>query len=401
MGVKNTSNDYGTGKNVVSRNPEYPNQLSRTPKNFSSDNYWLKEAQDQVDAYWVMRPNHVDVEQEMHFGMEDYETYEVVAQSIRSDKGEAISDDWRKFVFRDISYDVPIGTKYRVGPRYDVNAREEDKLVFLVFNKQNELTATNSVSVRRCNGTLGSTYLDSHGVMQVHYEPAVQEGITSTDFHYNKMANDPSGNLTITVQHNQYTRNYYINQRFVIGYDRVYRISNIDKFYANDTYHPENVGLITLHMAIDSIGDKDNFTTRIAYNDPDSVNQLEETKVENYYILVTAPGELEVGASDGSVLPDVLPIVLATGYNTFKAYLYNGDEKQNTTLHLSCEIVGMDQEEMNKYINVEFEADNTFKILKKRYCTNPLKLHFYLEAGESPVGQRIETILTVSLAGIL
>ncbi|MBO7695301.1 MAG: hypothetical protein J6T10_21980, partial [Methanobrevibacter sp.] len=67
MGVKNTSNDYGTGKTVVSRHPEMPNQLSKTPKNFSRDNYWLKETQDQVDAYWVMRPNHVDVEQEMHF----------------------------------------------------------------------------------------------------------------------------------------------------------------------------------------------------------------------------------------------------------------------------------------------------------------------------------------------
>lgn len=401
MGVKNTSNDYGTGKTVVSRHPEMPNQLSKTPKNFSRDNYWLKETQDQVDAYWVMRPNHVDVEQEMHFGQEDYETYEVVAQSVKDDKGQIISDDWRRFVFRDIHYDCPIGTKFKVGPGYDTTAPEDDKLIFLVFNKQNELTATNGVVTRRCNGTLGTTYLDNHGALQYHYEPAVQQNLSSTDFHYNKMANDPSGDLTIVVQHNKYTRNYYINQRFIIGYDRVYRISNIDKFYSNDTFHPENVGLITLHMSIDSIGEKDDFATRIAYNDPDDVNQLEEVRVEDYYILVTALDELQIGAPDGSILPDVLPIVLPTGYNTFKAYLYNGDGKQNTNLHLDCEIEGMDQTEMSKYISVEFEADNTFKVLKKRYCTIPLKLRFYLPAGESPVEQLIETILTVSLAGIL
>ena len=156
-----------------------------------------------------------------------------------------------------------------------------------------------------------------------------------------------------------------------------------------------------MHLSIDSIGEKDNFTTRIAYNDSDNISQLEETKVENYYILVTAPNDMQVGAPDGSVLPDVLPIVLATGYNTFQAYLYDSDDKQNTLLHLDCEIEGMDQTEMNKYISVEFEADNTFKIFKKRYCTKPLKLRFYLPAGESPVGQLIETILTVSLAGIL
>ena len=215
------------------------------------------------------------------------------------------------------------------------------------------------------------------------------------------MANDPSGDLTIVVQHNKYTRNYYINQRFIIGYDRVYRIENIDKFYSNDTYHSENVGLITLHMAIDNIGERDNFTTRIAYNEPDDINQVEEVVVENYYILVTAPNDLEIGSTEGSILPDVLPIVLATGYNIFEAYLYHEEEKQNTPVHLDCEIEGMDPTEMAKYISVEFGADNVFRILKKRFCTHPLKLRFYLDAGESPVGQTIETTLTVSLAGIL
>ena len=396
MGVKNTSNDFASGKTVVSRHPEMPNTLSRTPKNFSMRNYFLKETQDQVDAYWDMRPNHVDVEQEMHFGLEDYEEYEVVVQSVKSDTGTIISDDWRKFVFRDIQYTCPIGTKFRVAPEYDLTVPDDRKYIFLVTNKENEMTATNAVVARRCNGTLGTTYLDSHGVVHYHYEPAVQMGITNTGLHYNEVANDPSAALTVIVQHNK-----YINQRFIIGYDRVYRIANIDKFYSNNTYDPENVGLMTIYFAIDNIGEQDDFSKRIAYNDADNVNQVEETAVESYYILVTAPDELQVGAPDGSVLPDVLPIVLATGYNTFQAFLYNGAEKQTTLLHLDCEIEGMDQTEMSKYIGVEFEADNTFKIMKKRYCTSPLKLRFYLPANESPVGQLIETVLTVSLAGIL
>ena len=401
MGVKNTSNDWASGKSVVSRHPEMPQQLSKTPKNFSKDNYWLKETQDQVDAYWIMRPNHVDIEQEMHFGLDDYETYEVVAQSVKTDSGTPISDDWRRFVFRDIHYDCPIGTKFRVGPGYDLTAKDDDKLIFLVFNKQNELTATNGVVVRRCNGTLGTTYIDSHGQTQIHYEPAVQENLNSTALHYNKMANDPSGDITIIVQHNKYTRNYYINQRFIIGYDRVYRITNIDKFYSNDTFHPENVGLVTLHMSIDNIGEKDNFTTRIAYNDPDNINQVEETTVGNYYILITTPDETTISTTDGQILPDVLPVVLKTGINIFVANLYNEDEKQSTPLHLSCEIEDMPAEEMEKYISVATETDNIFKITKKRYCTKPLKLRFYLPAEESPVEQLIETTLTVSLAGIL
>lgn len=397
MAVKDLSNSYRFKAGVISRNPEGSGQLSRTPKNFNKDNYWLKETQDQVDAYWRLRPNRVDVEQELHFGMDDYISYEVVAQSIKSDTGTAISDDWRKFVFRDISYDCPVGTKFKVSPNYDTTVNEEDKLIFLVFNKENQLTATNSVSVRRCNGTIGSIYLDDHGVTNYHYEPAVQLGITSTDFHYNKMANEPNANLTITVQHNKYTRNYYINQRFIIGYDRVYRISNIDKFYSNDTFHPENIGLMTLHMEIDSIGEKDDFTTRIAYNDPDSINKVEEVSADNYYILVSSIDDSNQLINTSGIVP----VVLKTGNNKFQALLYNGDEKQNTPLHLECEIEGMSPEKMENFVANEDEGDNIFNVIKKRYCTSPLKLRFYLEGNENPTGQLIETTITVSLSGIL
>ena len=49
MAVKNTSKTSFSGMYTsTTRNPEKPNQLSRTPKNFSRENYWLKEIQDQV-----------------------------------------------------------------------------------------------------------------------------------------------------------------------------------------------------------------------------------------------------------------------------------------------------------------------------------------------------------------
>lgn len=397
MAVKNTSR-LPAGKTVVSNNPKSPLRLSQTPKNFSKNNYFLKETQDQVNAYWPYLTNRVDIEQEMTFGLEDYIAYEVVAQTVKHDTGTLISDDWRRFVFKDIFYDCPIGTKFRVAPGYDLSAPEKSKSIFLVVNKENELTPTNAVVTRRCNGTLGSVYLDSHGNVQYHYEPVVQLGITNTDFHYNTMVNDPNAALTIIVQHNQYTRNYYINQRFVVGYDRTYRITNIDKFYSNDTYNAENVGLMTLYLAIDDISERDDFSTRIAFNEEGQINKVEEVASEDYYIKVMAPDVIYAG--DQTMLPDVLPVVLSYGANVFKAYLYKDEAEQSFPIHMDYTIEDVAEGDWGKYIRIDDVQDNSYTISKLRYTTHSLKLRFYLDESESPTGQKIETTLTVSLSGV-
>ena len=405
MAVKNTSR-LPAGKTLTSNNPEKPLRLSQTPKNFSKNNYFLKETQDQINAYWNYMPNRVDIEQEMVFGLEDYKAYEVVAQSVKHDTGTLISDDWRRFVFRDIFYDCPIGTKFRVAPGYDLSLDDAKKYIFLVVNKENDITPTNAVVVRRCNGTLGSTYLDSRGNLCYHYEPVIQLGITNTDFHYNMMVNDPSAALTIIVQHNQYTRNYYINQRFVVGYDRTYRITNIDKFYSNNTYDPENVGLMTLYLAIDNIAEQDDFAKRIAYNQEQQINQVEEITSEDYYIKVIAPDAIyfEENAefmTRGSTFPDVIPFQLAYGANEFEAYLYKSEIDQGVPIHMSYSIDGLDESEWDKYVRLDDVTDNTYTITKLKYCTHSLKLRFYLDEEESPTGSKLETALTVSLAGVI
>lgn len=408
MSVKDTSGNLGIARGVKStttRNPRMPNQLSQTPKNFSKDNYFLKEIQDKVDASWTLRPNRVDIEQEVTFGKDDYITYEVVAQSVKNDAGVIISDDWRRFVFRDIHYDCPIGTKFRVAPGYDVTVADKDKFIFLVFNKQNELTATNAVVVRRCNGTLGTPYLDKFGLVQYHYEPAVQQGISNTDFHYNKMATDPSAALTIVVQHNEFTKKYYINQRFIIGYDRVYRITNIDKFYSNNTYDPKNVGLITLYMAIDSIGERDDFVNRIAYNESNPVEHVHEKKIDNYHIIVReADAQYGFDTNNNSlVIPSNKPLayIKINDSDYLEAYLYDGEDRQNNPISITYSIDKIPQSEWDKYVIIDNVDGHMFQIIRKKYCAHNLIINFYIDAADNPTGQRLETLLTVDLSGIL
>lgn len=383
MAINNTSNKKASSYIMV----------SQSPKDYVNDNYFLKEFQDKVNADWRFRPNRVDVEQEIKRGTDKYKTMEVVIQSVKTDSGMVISDDWRRIVFREINYACPIGTKFRIAPGYDPTVKDDQKNIFLVVNKTDDVSPTSAVVIERCNGTLGSIYLDDRGVTHYHYEPAIQEGISNTGLHYDELANDPSAVLTIKVQHNEYTRNYYINQRFVIGYDRVYRITNIDKFYANGTYNPQDVGVITLYLAIDEISNQDDLATRIAYNKAVETTKIDEDSVDDYSIRI--------------ISPKVIPNELSSLGETFEVALVNinenknDDEVVNTPIHIEYSIEDTQPEDYNNYIEVDTSVTNKITLRKRRYCSHKLNLKFYISADESPVGKEIITTLTLNLSGLL
>ena len=144
--------------------PDQYDILSRTPKNYSKNNYFLKELQDKVDAEWAYRPNRVDVEFEQEWGSERYYPLEVVVQSVKSDKGQDLSNDCRRIVFKDITESrFKRGSKFRFAPNYDLNEFEKKKNVWLVTNFD-RASVTSSVIIERCNGSIGSTYIDKQGV---------------------------------------------------------------------------------------------------------------------------------------------------------------------------------------------------------------------------------------------
>lgn len=257
--------------------------LSQTPKNYNKDNYFLKELQDKVNAEWRYRPNRVDVEYEDGKGTWDWKPLEVVIQSVLSEKGQAVSNDIRNVVFRNILEDrFNLGSRFRFSEDYDITKQEIDKNVWLVINL-NKVNMTSSVIVERCNGTLGSTYVDEQGITQYHYEPVVQSmDLTAVNFFYNQTLISPQAQLVIIAQHNQFTRNYKINQRFIIGYDKIYRVKAINKFYSSSTNNPEDVGLIRMYLEVtEDTSEYDDFENRIAYQGDASVVHISENKEYN------------------------------------------------------------------------------------------------------------------------
>lgn len=281
--------------------------ITQTPPNLVKDNYYLHELQEKVDADWEYRPNRVWIEKEDGIGVEKYSPIEVVIQTVKNDKGEVVSDDWRNIVFRDIKYPHRIGMRYRFSYEFDLTEPDIDKSIWIALN-QNHVSPTASQVICRCNGTIKSIWEDrgNGGKTSVHEEPVIQTTkLTSANFLYNEVAVDPKGQLIIIAQHNKYTEQYYINQRFVIGYDRVYKVTNIIKTDSLATYKAKDVGVMRIYLEMDQIGELDDMENRLAYNGRHEEPTPSETD-GNYELVLVKPESIPTTFDEIEVKAQVL-----------------------------------------------------------------------------------------------
>lgn len=364
--------------------------LSQTPKNYNKDNYFLKELQDKVNAEWAYRPNRVDVEFEDGKGTWDWHPLEVVVQSVLSEKGTAISNDTRRLVFKNILEDrFNIGDRFRFSDDYDLSAEENAKNVWLVSNL-NKTSMTSSVVAERCNGTLGSLYDNGDGTVSYHYEPVIQgRELTSVNFFYNETLISQQSQLLVIAQHNKYTKAYKINQRFIVGYDKVYRIKAINKFYNNSTNIPkkkedgtkkfaDDVGLIRIYMEITESSEKDDRENRIAFNQ--EWHNLASQEEGEYVITLESP--------------KVIPSFLGADAVKFKPVLkQNGETIDNVQITLVSQIDGV--EDVSQYVDIT-EENGSYTVQKIRnYRKASLKLKWFATA---PNNEEVELEYSFALA---
>lgn len=366
--------------------------LSQTPKNYSKDNYYFKTLQDKVNAEWPYRHNRVDVEYETSWGEQKYDSMEVIVQPVKSDKGSDFAIDTRRLVFRDIRESrFRNGSRFRFRPDYGENVDAKDSSsasIWIVTNFEN-VKPTASAIVVRCNGTLASLYTDPvTNVSSIHYEPVIQTiNLTNTVFNYNDDTVTPKSSFTAIVQHNDYTKNYYINQRFVIGYDKVYRIVGLDKFYGLETFDPHNVGLMKVYFELTETSVYDNFDTRLAYN--------------------TEPRVIMSGTEDSGVYevrvvsPTPIPTDLTSDPVKFEAYVYkNGSEVMSgVPITFSYELANLPETvSPSSYVIFETDGNNSFTVSRKRmYLLGDLTITCTVQESDSPTGKEFGTSFKLAM----
>lgn len=345
--------------------------FSQTPPDFQTDNYYLNSIQMKIDADWPYRPNRKWVEEENVPGTEVYKPLEVVIQTVKNDKGEAVSDDWYRLVFRDCQKKERIGKRYRFA--YDANNNIPDikKNIWMALN-QTYLTPTAAQTVCRCNGTIGSIYIDENGAKIRHYEPVIQpDKLNSSGVHENEIAVDIKGSKMLIAQFNKYTQQYYVNQRFFIdtnAYSRehqpVYKITNIVRSNTLTTYDPTDVGIVKIYYEVDQIGAKDDVENRIAYNGESEEDISPESNIPSKDVnskQMSSEDEYKLFISEPSSIPNKLTSL------TFRPELTLNGEAINADITVVCSLTGASyasRAPIDKYIEKIDNQDGTITLNK-------------------------------------
>lgn len=380
--------------------------LSQTPMNYDARNFYIRTLQQKVDAEWGYRPNVVSIEYEDGWNSGEYwktpeypelewKPIEVIVQQVKTDKGSDISEDCRRFVFKNIREDrFRIGSKFRFAPNYDLFAEQKSKNVWLATNRD-DVKPTSSIVAQRCNGTLGSVYTDAQGVSHYHYEPAVLgKDLTSTNLSYNEVAISPQSGLTVICQHNRYTSEYKLNQRFIVGYDEVYRVKAINKFYSNSTNDPMDVGLMRIYMEITERSHYDDFVNRIAYEEEPKVKiDVDDAHDREFKIEYEKPGYIP--ASLGSEAIEFVP-VLKDSYDSVW---------ENTVFEIECNLDNWPTtREFDQYDNPYFELKKEnvcFSLRRKKlYPNGDITVKCFVPAEESPTGAEISSSFKMTMRGL-
>ncbi len=395
----------------LTRSARRRDDFYETPKNYSKNNYYLKQLQDKINAEWGYRPNRVDIEYEDNWVLHEegiytnsqYEPIEVVLQSVKSETGETVSDEYKRIVFRNILENrFRIGSKFRFGTfkGKDVeNIPERQKNVWLSINTDS-VKMTSSMVIERCNGTLGSLYTDSQGISHRHYEPVIfKKNLSGVNFSYNETAISPQAQLEITAQYNDYTRDYFINQRFIVGFDSVYRIKAINKFDGESTFWDtprakgeedisvEEVGLIKIYLEYTEKSKYDDFERRIAYQGSDVNIEDDNAGTEEYNIKFLTPAELPTFITEDPVV--YTPIVIDS----------KGTQDTNKIVRLNYELENLPViVDINQYVEINIENNIVTITRKRKYSRGNLILNWSIYEGEKLIQENVIT-LEVRLQG--
>lgn len=303
-----------------------------------------------VDEQIVNAHNWENIKVEKVFGTGEYSNINVrITHAINPDTGTKLSDDWKQLIFQN-----PKNKNAKLGKRYMF---EEN--VWLTVNVERYVSATENCIVRRCNNTLN--FVLQNG--QIHKEPcAIENNMNSTNTYFNNAVNVPQGTIVVWLQLNKYTKNVNINDRFTIGYNKVFKVESVINFLSDETMTPDGSNLLKLTMKTDSILSSDDFINGITQSSPSELN------VESGYDVRITPSSNYIVQSDTVV---------------FTCYCYINDTQSDDEFEFSLDGNTVPQE--NYIFNVI--DGNSFSVQnKKKYgestldilCTNVNNSDIYI-----------------------
>ena len=191
-----------------------------------------------------------DIEEETTFGSLEFQPIRARVTTIIDVKtGQRNGDNFRKIIFYDYTHRPVAGTRYR----FDDN-------IWIVFATKDLKVTSSSVYVYRCNNTLNTQ--DKYG--NIHREPCYMDyKLNETQTSQEDMMEVPNGRLNLICQVNQWTKDWDVGKRFILGKD-VYKIRYRAKYERNKTFDENSVTVAQFYVNYDNKQVNDNFDLQIA-----------------------------------------------------------------------------------------------------------------------------------------
>lgn len=288
-----------------------------------------------------------DVYEETEFGSFEFVNKKVRVNSIIDAKtGQRVNDDYKKIIFEDIDYRPKLGTRYKFSNN-----------IWITFSTDNIKTSTSAVYVRRCNNTINTQ--DEYG--NIHKEPCyIDYRVTETQLWKDYTLDVPSGRIYVTCQRNKYTKNIYVNSRFVFG-GSVYRVRQFSDYDRSNTLDNDSVYMISFYADYDNIAEDDNMDLGIAnFKNFDYRIDIAD-KIENVigysgkidYTVYLNNNKIDANIVWSSSNPEVATILEDTGEFVFinnGECVFNGFLKENNDITVCINVVVKDN------INLEYKT---------------------------------------------
>jgi hypothetical protein len=209
-----------------------------------------------------------DIEQETEFGSLEFKKIEARVNQIMDSKvGDRVNDDYRKLIFRNLSFKPELGSRYKF-----------DNNIWIVYSTDNIKSVHSSCYVRRCNNTINIQ--DKYG--KIHQEPCIvdikptKSGITEQEY-----MSVPIARQVLMYQLNEWTKDLFINSRIMFS-RQVYKIGSIMELNRTETFNKDSIKFVKCYIDDDLVNNYDNQELQIAdYKTYDySVSTISELKAK-------------------------------------------------------------------------------------------------------------------------
>ena len=393
---------------------------SKVKKNMVGDNYYINSLQHKINNEWLYRANVIDIEEENirqnYYTKEKpkYSPIDVVLQSVITDKGLKLSEDWKKIVFQNLKHSNPIGKRFRFSLNYEKNieyTEEEKELessIWIAVNKKSA-SPTNSVVIRRCNTNFviaGSPTLSYDDIEEYHKEPAIlEDDFKYINLYYNDRVNLPNAEIYLTMQYNYFTRGIKINDRIVIGdvdlenkkNNAVFKVKAVEKFLSRSTFKvgtnlsESDVSLVVLALDRDTLNDtEDDFEHRLAKQSPlYKIIKDDETYMPEEELPKEDSEEVEELHNYSIEFEEEIPEKVLQGEEIeIVCNLYdNGIKIEDVNFEIKSDLLGTEKDSL--YYSLEQTDKNVFVLINNRaYLNNKLNLIFQCVAPDNQIYMR-------------